>query len=280
MEVPLPTRRTFLALTVPAALALAGLTPSVPATAASGLVHRDTTALSQPVRLTDRGIDMPKLVHGPAIDLTIRNDGTVAHELAVGKITPGTTLQQVLAQGELRTAPFFLGDPGGIFFLGAHEQLRYQRIMAPGTYLYFSPTADGTPQLLPGAYQIVTIVADRHADEPEAERTIGLGDDTITLPRITGGTHRYAITNTGTGPHEIFIVGVSDPADLINQDQLGAWLEGGQVGPPPFPVHFPGSHQSIDPGVTVVLTLTFHPATTYAFVDFERPDQMVTATTR
>lgn len=82
------------------------------------------------------------------------------------------------------------------------------------------------------------------------------------------------------GPHEIFIVGVQDPGDLEHQELLGAWLDGGQVGPPPFPVHFPGSHQTIDPGVTVVLTLTFHRATTYAFVDFERPDQMVTATTR
>ena len=82
------------------------------------------------------------------------------------------------------------------------------------------------------------------------------------------------------GPHEIFIVGVQDPGDLEHQELLGAWLDGGQVGPPPFPVHFPGSHQSIDPGVTVVLTLTLHRATTYAFVDFERPDQMVTATTR
>jgi hypothetical protein len=44
------------------------------------------------------------------------------------------------------------------------------------------------------------------------------------------------------------------------------------------PVHFPGSHQTIDPGVTVVLTLDLHRATTYAFVDFQNGAQTIGTT--
>ena len=69
------------------------------------------------------------------------------------------------------------------------------------------------------------------------------------------------------------------PADLDRADEIGAWLEGGQVGPPPVPLHFPGSHQTIDPGVTVVLTLDLHRTTTYAFVDFQT-GAMATGVTR
>jgi hypothetical protein len=271
------TRRTFLATAVPGMLVMTGLAGSATADAYGS---DQTASRSQSVRLTDRGIEMPDIVNGPAVDLTVRNDGVIAHELAIEKVKAGTTVQQVI--GRLGTGqadpPFVLGDPGGINLLGPDEQVRYQRILQPGTYVYFVPNAVGSVQLSPAAYHVFRVLDNRHRELPEAGRTIGLGDDGITLPRLTAGAHRYAIINTGTRPHEVFIVGVKHPADLNRQDEIGAWLQRGQVGPPPVPVHFPGGHQTIDPGVTVVLTLTLHTATTYDFADFQNGAQAIAAT--
>lgn len=259
------TRRTFLALAVPTALAVSAASGTAVASNRSASPTR-----SQAVRITDGGLTMPAIVSGPVIDLTIRNDDRIARELAVAQVSPGTTLDEVMAAAATGDdqAPWFIADPGGIFLLGPGEQLRYQRRLQPGTYVFHAVLGDGTHDA-PAQYQMVRVTGGGRHELPEAERTIGLGDAGIALPRLTAGVHRYAITNTGTAPHEAFIVGVRDPADLDRAGDIGAWLEGGQVGPPPVPVHFPGGHQTIDPGVTVVLTLNLHSATTYAFVDFQ-----------
>jgi hypothetical protein len=270
------TRRIFLALAIPTAVILSAITG---ADSASAHESRPNPGRSQAVRITGSGLEMPAIVAGPVIDLTIRNDDTIARELAVSQVAPGTTLDQVITAAIAGTdpAPFDIADPGGVSFLGAGEQVRYQRPLQPGTYVFHAAT--DSHALSPADYQIVRVTANGRHELPEAERTIRLGDTGICLPKLTAGNHRYAITNTGTTPHEVFIAGVRDPADLDHADEIGAWLEGGQVGPPPVPVHFPGSHQTIDPGVTVVLTLDLHRATTYAFVDFQT-GAMATGATR
>ena len=270
------TRRTFIALAIPTALTVSAIAGSG---TASAHPSTPTARRSQAVRITSDALDMPAIVVGPVIDLTIRNDDSIARELAVSQVVPGTTLDQVIAAATagIDPAPFDIADPGGVSFLGAGEQVRYQRRLQPGTYVFHAFT--GSHPLNAADYQIVQVTSNGRHELPEAERTIRLDDTGITLPKLSAGTHRYAITNTGTTPHEVFILGVRDPADLDRADEIGAWLEGGQVGPPPVPVHFPGSHQTIDPGVTVVLTLDLHRATTYAFVDFQT-GVMTTGATR
>jgi hypothetical protein len=232
--------------------------------------HASPCARPTDVRLTDASLAMPAILKGPAIDLQITNTGKIAHELAVNQIQPGTTLEQVInaAATDDRTAPFIISDPGGINLLGPGERLRYERVLPAGTYAFFNANADPAVRFTPAAFAIVTIVDEHRTTRPARSREISLGDDAITLPKISAGTRTYAINNRGTNPHELFIVGVKNPANLDRSDELGAWLEGGQVGPPPFPVHFPGGHQTIDPGVSVRLTMNLRHGTTYAFVDF------------
>ena len=59
-------------------------------------------------------------------------------------------------------------------------------------------------------------------------------------------------------------------ADLAKAEELGGpWIEGGQKGPNPVPgFQCPGGHQSIGPGVTVFLTMTFRAGYTYQLSDF------------
>jgi hypothetical protein len=268
------TRRSFLALALPTALAVSAIADGG-AAAAGGSPPRP--ARPQAVHITDHGLAMPAVVTGPVIDLMVHNDDAIARELAISQVVPGTTLDQVMAAaaGGDDQASYFIADPGGIFVLGAGERVRYQRRLQPGTYVFHAFDSAG---LSPAQFQIVRITAVSRRELPEVERKIRLGDAGITLPKLSAGTHRYAITNTGTTPHEVFIVGVRNPADLDRADEIGAWLDGGQVGSPPVPVHFPGSHQTIDPGVTVVLTLDLHRATTYAFVDFQNGAQTIGTT--
>ena len=79
----------------------------------------------------------------------------------------------------------------------------------------------------------------------------------------------------------MYITGV--PTDALTTvtsaelgEQVAAWIEGGQEGPAPHSVHFPGGHQSIPPGETVILTMTLRPAHTYQFDDYSG-DQQITA---
>ncbi len=258
-------RRTLAAFAIPAMLAISTIAGAT--TASADASHQRGPSVA---RITSTRLTMPALLTGPVIDLTIRNQDRIARELAIAQVTPGTTLEQVLAaqnSGDDQ-APFFISDPGGIFVLGASEQVRYQRELQPGEYVFHAVLGDGTHDAA-AQYQIVEISGGGHHELPEVERKISLSDDAITLPKIAAGTHRYAIINTGTAPHEVFIVGVREPADLSHADEVGAWLDGGQVGPPPIPVHFPGSQQTIAPGVTVLLTLSLDSATTYAFADFQ-----------
>lgn len=257
------------------------ITASFTASPTAGAADRhEIEPRSQSVRLTETRLKIDDTLDGPVIDLTIRNDGTVAHELAVVQVARGTTVQQMIdaAMSGTRDPSFVLDDPGGVFFLGAGEQVRYQRSLRPATYIFFVPKVDGSPQLSRAAYRVVRVIDSRQRRLADAERSIDLGDETLTVPRLAPGARRYAITNTGTVAHEVFIIGVADAADLERGDDIGAWLDGGQVGPPPVPVHLPGSHQTIDPGVAVVLTLTLRASTTYAFTDFQTGLQAIAAT--
>ena len=233
-------------------------------------------ASTQTIRVSDYSFDMPDVLVGSTVDLEIINDGSVAHELGLAQIKPGTTVEQInelIHSGSEIIPEFILGDPGGINFIGPGERLRYQRHLQAGSYVVFCPIpfADGSQHLDVGMIRLFTVSNTRVETLDVADATITLNDDSITLPVLIAGKRSYAITNAGTVPHEVYIVGVPtkiNPDWDVIGEKGGAWIEGGQVGPPPVEVQFPGGHQTIPPGETVVLTLTLRPAYSYQFQDF------------
>ena len=116
-----------------------------------------------------------------------------------------------------------------------------------------------------GMITVFTVTDANQTVVPTADLTITLGDDAITVPTLTAGTHVIAVTNTGTQPHGMNTGGVPSGTDLSRGEEIGAWMEGGQDGPPPLPIDFPGGLKAIAPGTTVVLTLTLKTAHTYMF---------------
>ena len=231
---------------------------------------------SQTIRMSDYSFEMPEILVGPTVDLEIINDGSFAHELGLSQIKPGTTIDQMLEHQKSdpnSAADFVIGDPGGINIIGPGESLRYQRHLRAGSYVVFCPRtfADGSRHYDAGMIRLFTVSDTRVETLPVADATITLNDDSIALPVLIAGKRSYAITNAGTVPHEVFIAGVPtriNPDWDVIGEQGGAWIEGGQVGPPPVEVQFPGGHQTIPPGETVVLTMTLRPAYSYQFQDF------------
>ena len=120
-------------------------------------------------------------------------------------------------------------------------------------------------------------VGDGHdVDLPKADLTISLQDDAISVPALTAGTHVIAITSSGTGPHELSIGGLPKDIDLSRGAEIGEWIGGGQDGPAPVAVDFPGGVKSIQPGVTLVLVVTFKAGHTYLFSDNSTGEELST----
>ena len=229
----------------------------------------DQSAGPVKVVLADYSITMPDIVAGPSVQFEIVNGGSLAHELDLAQVEPGTTVEEVKAFIE-QGAPdggLLIADPGGATAIGAGNELGYARTLAPGTYVFSChfPAADGINHLEHGMITVFTVTDANKTGAPTADLTIALGDDAITVPTLTAGTHVIAVTNTGTQLHGLNTGGVPTGTDLSRGQEIGAWMEGGQVGPPPLPIDFPGGLKAIAPGTTVVLTLTVKAAHTYMF---------------
>jgi hypothetical protein len=245
-----------------------------------------TSAEPETLRLFDFGFEMPATLDGPLIDLAVVNDGAVAHEFAVAQIEPGTTAEEAIDAifaDEESPADFILGDPGGVNLIEPGEELRYQRMLEPGSYVFFCPfpNADGSSHVDHGMVTLFEVTDTNDGPLPTADSTILLGDEAIEPPELEAGTTSYAITNEGTVPHEVYIAGLPSDHPAANRldeldGEIGAWIEGGQVGTAPLPFHFPGGHQTLPPGETVVLTMTLRPGHVYQFEDFSG-DEPITA---
>ena len=231
----------------------------------------DQSAGPVKVELADFSITMPTIIEGPLVDLDITNLGSLAHELDLGQVKPGTTLDEAttfFTQGGTEGG-VLIADPGGATTIGAGAHFGYARTLTPGTYVLFCgfPAADGMNHTEHGMITMFTVTDANNSDLPKVDLTITLDDDAITVPPLTAGTHVVAVANIGAQPHEMNTGGVPIGTDLSRGEEVGAWMEGGQVGPAPLPVEFPGGLKSIAPGVTVVLTLTFKAEHTYMFSD-------------
>ena len=247
---------------------------------ACGSDSPDRSAKTVDVRLAEYSIVMPDTISGPTVALSITNDGTKAHELGIAQLKPGTTLDEAIAFVDAggQEGAVLVDDPGGTGIIGAGAMLGYDRDLAPGTYVLFCslPAPDQMNHAQHGMVKLFTVGDGNDSNLPKADLTILLQDDTISVPALTAGTHMIAITNSGTGPHELSIGGLPKDVDLSRGAEIGEWIGSGQDGPAPVDVDFPGGVKSIQPGVTVVLTVTFKTGHTYLFSDNSTGEELST----
>ena len=142
------------------------------------------------VELADYSITMPNTIAGPSVEFDMVNVGSLAHEVDLAQVEPGTTAEEVVAWSSRKapqTTDLLIADPGGATAIGAGNELGYARTLAPGTYVFSChfPAADGMNHLEHGMIAVFTVTDANHAATPTTDLTITLGDDGITVPTLT-----------------------------------------------------------------------------------------------
>jgi uncharacterized cupredoxin-like copper-binding protein len=213
-------------------------------TSSSGAAGLDTTVAGAPpgnvldVTLTDFSFAAAvKTVAAGAVTLNVRNDGSEAHELTIGRPPLGTTAENYAKQhAELGLAALYekidwFGGAGGIE-PGATSTSTVE--LTPGDYVMvcYLPGSDGQSHMAKSMVAPLTVVtSDTSAHlEPEPD-AISLNEFSFTMPDNFNGKGSYTVTNEGQQPHEIDIVRLEDDKTLSDGF---TWFTAGAKGRPPF----------------------------------------------
>ena len=226
-------RRTTMALVVAAALTLAACgssggsarskTSSGGKTAAGAAARKSaatTSAAAAPNALTVTAYDDPKMhfaISGSPqaglVSLNFKNAGDDAHEMSLAKLKPGVTLARFNAAlhkpDAEKAANALVENPDAditgpqIAGPGLSETATVHLDAGHYVIVCFLPGKDGMPHAVMGMTGEVTVGAGPSAAAaPKADATVTLTDHKINLPANfkSGGT--FAISNTGTKPHD------------------------------------------------------------------------------
>lgn len=218
---------------------------------------------------TDFAYEAPASVEGGPRAVRLVNNGSELHHIQFVRIDEGHDLDDLLAaygQGDFH--PDFAHDvggpnpvpPGGAEFTAVVD-------LKPGNYalLCVIPSPDMTLHVEKGmiAEMEVTEPTSPAESRPEADLVLTMRDYSFDFSGpITAGTHTIRIETEAEQSHELVVIGL--PAGRSAQDVI-AWIEAGQQGPPPFrPV---GGIAALSAGETNHITLDFE-AGRYAFICF------------
>lgn len=204
---------------------------STATTAGSGAT---TTAASGPTAVTDNAItvttpgmsyDVSGSLHPGAATITLRNEDTRTHMMALARLKDGVTLDQV------RTALDKSEDEAGKLLASSPDQEVYGSpgAVGPGmsstttipdlpaghyVVLCFFTDDDGTPHWKMGMIDELTVAGAKATDLPDSDGTIELTDSGITMPKGFDGSGTFEITNTGKTEHSISFVKLDEGSTL------------------------------------------------------------------
>jgi uncharacterized cupredoxin-like copper-binding protein len=201
------------------------------------------------------------------VRLSLRNDGTEAHQLSLARLHDGVTVEELadeLHADEL--GAYDLVDfAGGVNPIDPGRSGTVQAELEPGRYavLCFVPSPDdGVSHVHKGMVAEIEVVADGASaadvgggSPPDVVGEAVLSDFAIAPPPGgfgEAGTYRF--TNQGQEPHEAVFLRLDDGASMAD---LIAFQEAGGRGDPPFT--FEGGPAAVAPGGTVYAQLDFEP---------------------
>lgn len=202
--------------------------------------------------------------HPGRVTITFVNEGEVAHEMALSLTKPGVTLDQLtaaLAKGE-DEAKKLLIDPDaeiagpGILGPGLTETTTVD--LAAGHYVVvcFLPATGGMPHVAMGMIGEFTVGGAPVTDPaPGTSGTVTLTDKSITVPSGFGAGGTYAVTNTGTKPHDFSLAALKDqPLAALFQCVGQSMGKGTPIDD--CPGTLAGGVTTLPPGRTAYLTVT------------------------
>jgi uncharacterized cupredoxin-like copper-binding protein len=290
-------RRTTAALLAAAAVTLAACGSSGGSdkpssggkTAAGAAAHKPaatTSAAAAPNALTVTAYDDPKMhfaISGSPqaglVSLNFKNAGDDAHEMSLAKLKPGVTLAQFNAAlhkpNAEKAADALVENPAADI---TGPQIAGPGLSETGTVhldaghyviVCFLPGKDGMPHAVMGMTGEVTVGSGSSAGQaPKTDATVTLTDHKINLPANfkSGGT--FAVTNSGTKPHDFSFAQLKG-ASLMSFFQCvgGSFGKGTPIDKCPGTLF--GGITSIPAGQTAYLKIAPLPAGSYGYLSTE-----------
>jgi uncharacterized cupredoxin-like copper-binding protein len=182
--------------------------------------------------------------------LTIKNEGTEAHEAAIIKLSDGKTLQDVSAFLGSRTPsgppPFAVA--GGVTAVDPGGSASVTQTLPAGSYAFicYVQGQDGVPHFAKGMLKDFTVTGNSTTSLPLPDGVNATGKEfAFDLPALKAGTTTIRFSNKGTQDH---VLGFAKVADGKTADDALKWLTDHQ-GPPPLsfdggPAAAPGGSNS------------------------------------
>lgn len=221
------------------------------------------------IGMTEYAFGMPAEVAGGTVTLEFTNNGEVVHEAAFGAIEGDRDADDIVKALDSREEPEWLDDLAGIPVLDPGATASMTRDLDEGRYMFicFLPVpGKGAPHATEGMVQVFDVTADAGAEEPEVDATITATEDGFGFetPEFAAGTQTIELVNDGKKPHE-FIIFSLEPGKT--EKDIDKWFGSGFE--TDKPAAFPGGLQSIEPGTSVIVEMTFESGRTYLVRDFE-----------
>lgn len=218
------------------------------------------------VGLTEYAFEMPDEVTGGTVTFQASNQGSQPHEMGFVAVDGTRTIDDVTKAFEAGEPPEWMEDLAGIPVLSTGVTASMTRELEEGQYVFlcFLPTPEGQPHAAEGMLKLFSVTGTSDAPAPEPDLTITANDEGFEVPEIAAGTHTIELVNGGTEPHEFAFISF-EPGK--SEKDLNKWFGSGYE--TDAPALFPGGMQSIEPGTSVAVTMTFEAGRTYTLEDFE-----------
>jgi hypothetical protein len=176
----------------------------------------------------------PDSIPAGYVAFTLVNDGPGIHHTTIVRLDSGKTASDlVTALGHPGPMPIWAVAVGGANAPAPGDTTNATLSLDPGSYvmLCFVDVPGGVPHFMKGMFHPFTVTRSAAITRaPTADDSVTLVEYAFHLSKpLTTGRHTFAITNTGTQPHELEFIKLA-PGKTAN-DVL-AWLNK-PVGPPP-----------------------------------------------
>lgn len=207
---------------------------------------------------SDYEFDAPDRMPAGVVKVRLVNQGTEMHHAQLMRLKDGKTLEDfaaAMASGESLDFAVWEGGPS-IAPPGMETSATLQ--LRPGTYYWvcFIATPDnGMPHAEQGMVRPVVVEDGPSGELPEADNLVLLSDYDFKFAQpLTAGRHTIRVRNHAAQPHEIIVAKLMPGKSL---DDLMAWMEAGEEGPPPaLPI---GGMQALDQGLGANFDLDLEP---------------------
>jgi uncharacterized cupredoxin-like copper-binding protein len=248
----------------------------------TGAAASSSSGESNRLTITTRGMsyEISGDPHPGNIDITFDNPDDVAHEAQIVRLVDGKTADDLFSDlksgGEEAASADLAGSPEDMTYgtpallYGGEKTEVVSDTIEAGEYavLCFLPGPDGMPHVAMGMIAGLTVAGDEVDSTPDADGTVSLADDGITLPDDFGsGT--YAVTNTGTTPHSFSVASLDGSIDDLFSYVGGQFAQNQPIDGGPGSLV--GGVATLKPGQTAWLVIDL-PAGHYGYVSTVQGD--------